>query len=60
MRKYLFLAAVAAAAVASPAVARDNSPYVGIEGGVLLPRDTNFDVDALFPKIGRASCRERV
>jgi opacity protein-like surface antigen len=49
MRKYLFLAAVAAAAVTSPAYARDNSPYVGVEGGILLPRDTNVDVDALFP-----------
>jgi opacity protein-like surface antigen len=49
MRKYLLLAAVAAAAVVSPAYARDNSPYVGVEGGALLPGDTNVDVDALFP-----------
>src|SRR4029453_13802875 len=49
MRKYLLLAAVAAAGVTTPAIARDNSPYVGVEGGILLPRDTNVDVDALFP-----------
>ena len=48
MRTFL-LAAVAAAAVATPAVARDNSPYVGIEGGVMLPRDTTYDLDADFP-----------
>ena len=44
MRKYL-LAAVAAAAIASPAVAQDTGPYVGIEGGLLFPNDTNVDID---------------
>ena len=34
MRNYL-LAAVAAFAIATPAAARDGSPYVGIEGGIL-------------------------
>src|SRR3954467_8705217 len=48
MRKYL-LAAVAAAAVATPAVARDNSPYVGVEGGVLFPKDPGLDLTATFP-----------
>mgnify|MGYP003578762880 CR=1 FL=1 len=38
MRKYL-LAAAAAAAIATPAVARDNSVYVGIEAGILQPED---------------------
>lgn len=37
MRRYL-LAAVAAAVVATPAMARDKSGYVGIEGGVLFPK----------------------
>lgn len=41
MRKYL-LAATAAAAVASPAFA--DGPYVGIEGGVTLPRSTDLDI----------------
>ena len=40
MRKYL-LAAVAAAAITSPAAARDGQGYVGIEGGILFPRDLN-------------------
>jgi opacity protein-like surface antigen len=47
MRQYL-LAAVAAAAIASPAIARDGSTYVGVEGGAMLVEDTklNFhDVD---------------
>jgi opacity protein-like surface antigen len=40
MRKIL-LAAVAASAIATPALARNGQPYVGIEGGLLLPRDLN-------------------
>ena len=39
------LAAVAAAAIASPAMARDGSPYFGVEGGIFLPQDTEVDVD---------------
>src|SRR5829696_5097085 len=42
MRKYL-LAAVAAAAIASPAVARDGSGYIGVEGGILFPKDQDAD-----------------
>ena len=37
MRKYL-LAATAALVFATPAAARDGSPYVGIEGGILFPK----------------------
>ncbi|HVL29151.1 MAG TPA: outer membrane beta-barrel protein, partial [Sphingomicrobium sp.] len=55
MRKYL-LAAAAAAALATPATARDKSVYVGVEGGLMLVEDTklryeydggqgDFDVD---------------
>ena len=43
MRKFL-LAAVAAAAIASPAMARDGSPYVGIEGGFMIVEDIESDV----------------
>ena len=43
MRKYL-LAAVAVTAIASPAAARDNSGYFGVEGGVLFPKDNDADV----------------
>ncbi|MGN6156088.1 MAG: outer membrane protein [Sphingomicrobium sp.] len=42
--KYAFLAAVAATAIATPALAQTASgPYVGIEGGVLFPKDRNVD-----------------
>ncbi len=47
MRKYL-LAAAAAAAIASPAYAQDSGPYVGIEGGVLFPKNTNVAADVSF------------
>ena len=43
MRSYL-LAAVALAAIASPAMARDGQPYLGIEGGVLFPKDNDGDI----------------
>lgn len=44
MNKYL-LAAVAAASLASPALARDGQPYVGLEGGYIVKADTDFDVE---------------
>ena len=47
MKKYL-LAAVAAAAVASPAAARDGSGDVGVEAGGLFPLDNDADVFAAF------------
>lgn len=47
MRKYL-LAAVAAAAIATPAFAQDAGPYVGIEGGLLFPKDSDVDADVNF------------
>src|SRR3954447_25532293 len=48
MRNFL-LAAVATAAIATPAMARDGSPYVGVDIGVTAPKDTSVDVDAAFP-----------
>ena len=42
MRNYL-LAAVAAAAIATPAMARDKSGYIGIEGGAMIVEDMDFD-----------------
>ena len=45
MRRYL-LAAVAVAAIASPAMARDGAGYVGIEGGILFPRHSNVNTTA--------------
>ncbi len=44
MRRYL-LAAAALAAIATPAAARDGSPYLGIEGGLLFPRDGDIEID---------------
>ena len=44
MQRYL-LAAVAVAAIASPAAARDGSFYGGIEAGVVFPRDSDANVD---------------
>jgi opacity protein-like surface antigen len=42
MRK-LYLTAVAAAAIAVPAFAQSSGPYVGVEGGVLFPKDSHAD-----------------
>jgi opacity protein-like surface antigen len=49
MRKFL-LAAAAAAAIASPAAARDGSGYVGVDLGAMLAEDTklDFEDDAIF------------
>ena len=43
MRNYL-LAATAAAALATPAFAAADGPYVGIEGGVTIPQSSDYDV----------------
>ena len=43
MRKYL-LATAAITALATPALAATTGPYVGIEGGVTLPRSSDLDV----------------
>src|SRR5438445_1254480 len=43
MRNTLFGAAMLAA-VASPAIAAASGPYVGIEGGVTFPQNTDLDV----------------
>ena len=46
MRK-LIIAATVMTAIASPALARDGAPYVGIEGGVLFPRNTAYQVNSI-------------
>src|SRR5437868_15551410 len=38
MRRYLLATAAATVAFAVPAAAKDNSGYVGIEGGILFPK----------------------
>ena len=47
MRNYL-LAGAAALVIASPAAARDNSAYIGIEGGVLFPKSQSVDASVDF------------
>jgi len=47
MRKLAIAMALASTALATPAVARDQSFYVGVEGGVMLVEDTDFDVSNL-------------
>jgi opacity protein-like surface antigen len=44
----LLLATAASLAFATPALARDNSIYFGIEGGVLFPNDTDIDASVDF------------
>jgi hypothetical protein len=44
VRKYL-LAAAAAAAIATPAVARDHSGYIGLDAGALWSK-SNLHIDA--------------
>jgi opacity protein-like surface antigen len=53
----LLLAAVAAAAIAAPAMAQNSGPYVGIEGGALFPKDTRVGatVDYTDPAIPNAT-----
>ena len=47
MRK-LLLATAAAVVIATPAAAKDNSGYVGIEGGVLFPQKQHIDASIDF------------
>ena len=44
MKKYL-LAGAALAVIATPAAARDNSAYFGIEAGLMFPMNSDIEVD---------------
>ncbi|MCL6252318.1 outer membrane beta-barrel protein, partial [Altererythrobacter sp. KTW20L] len=44
MRRLALILSTAAAVIATPAIARDGQTYFGIEGGVVLPNDIQFDV----------------
>ncbi|HEX8388427.1 MAG TPA: outer membrane beta-barrel protein, partial [Sphingomonas sp.] len=46
MRKLAVVLALASTALATPALARDNSWYVGVEAGAMLVEDLDFDVGA--------------
>ena len=48
MRKLAIAMALASTALATPAVARDNSWYVGVEGGLMIVEDGNYDATATF------------
>src|ERR687891_610502 len=43
MRKLAIAVALASTALATPAFARDNSPYVGVEAGGMIVEDQDFD-----------------
>lgn len=44
--RYVISLATVLVAVASPAMAQDSGPYVGVEGGISFPRSTDYDVSA--------------
>ncbi|WP_235364837.1 outer membrane protein, partial [Sphingomonas sp. ERG5] len=46
MRKLAIAMALASTALATPALARDNSWYVGVEGGAMIVEDINYDIGA--------------
>ncbi len=48
MRKLAIAMALASTALATPAVARDNSWYVGVEGGLMIVEDADFDSTYTF------------
>ena len=47
MRKLAITLALASTALATPALARDNSWYVGLEGGAMIVEDIHFDVNGV-------------
>ena len=47
MRKLAVAMALASTALATPALARDDSWYVGVEGGAMIVQDLHFDIGAL-------------
>jgi opacity protein-like surface antigen len=53
MRKLAIAMALASTALATPAVARDNSWYVGVEGGLMIVEDGDFDSTYMLGSITR-------
>jgi OmpA-OmpF porin, OOP family len=47
MRKFAIAVALASTALASPALARDDSWYVGVEGGAMIVEDLQLDIGTL-------------
>jgi OmpA-OmpF porin, OOP family len=54
MRKLAVILALATTALSTPALARDDAWYVGVEGGAMLVENINFDIGALS-SAGRAN-----
>src|SRR3954451_4200929 len=55
MRKLAIAMALASTGLATPAVARDHSPYVGVEGGIMWVEDADVDFDnGVDPKLSNA------
>src|SRR5688572_586514 len=44
MRKLALMAVLASTAMATPALARDNAWYVGVEGGAMIVEDVDYDL----------------
>ena len=56
MRKLAIVLALASTTLATPALARDDTWYVGIEGGAMIVEDINFDItSAAGVRTNRAS-----
>ena len=53
MRKLAIALALASTALATPAVARDNNWYVGVEGGLMIVEDSDFDSSSTFRGVTR-------
>ncbi|MCW4462213.1 OmpA family protein [Sphingomonas sp. BT-65] len=47
MRKLAVTLALASTALSTPALARDDAWYVGVEGGAMIVEDINFDIGAV-------------
>lgn len=45
--RIVIIAVTAVAVAAAPALAVDRGPYVGVEGGILFPRNTNYSVNSV-------------
>ena len=47
MRKLALAAALASTALATPALARDNAWYIGVDGGAMIVEDFDYDIDGV-------------
>ena len=59
MRKLAIAVALASTGLATPALARDHSPYVGVEGGGMFVEDMDVDYDDGVISIRRTQSVDR-